>query len=66
MKISGTMDRIPQRDLREHSHSELAAFYISPPTKKSLFEVFSTHPPMEKRIAALARLEQQLQGTLPA
>ena len=61
MKINGTMQRIPQQDLR--AHSELAAFYISPPTKKSLFEVFSTHPPMDKRIAALARLEQQLQGT---
>ena len=64
MKISGTMDRIPQQDLREHAHSELAAFYISPPTKKSVFALFSTHPPMEKRIAALARLEQQLQGTI--
>jgi heat shock protein HtpX len=63
MKISGTMDRIPQRDLREHAHSELAAFYIAPPTKQSLFALFATHPPMEKRIAALARLEQQLQGT---
>jgi heat shock protein HtpX len=63
MKISGTMDRIPQRDLREHAHAELAAFYISPPKKQSLFAIFSTHPPMEKRIAALARLEQQLQGT---
>jgi heat shock protein HtpX len=64
MKISGTMDRIPERDLREHAHGELAAFYISPPTKKSVFALFSTHPPMEKRIAALARLEQQLQGTV--
>ena len=63
MKISGQMDRIPQRDLREHAHSELAAFYISPPTRQSLFAIFSTHPPMEKRIAALAQLEQQLQGT---
>ena len=66
MKISGTMDRIPERDLREHAHSELAAFYISPPSKKSVFQLFATHPPMDKRIAALARLEQQLQGTLPA
>lgn len=63
MKINGSMDRIPQRDLRQHAHSELAAFYISPPTKKSLFELFSTHPPMDKRIAELAKLEQQLQGT---
>jgi heat shock protein HtpX len=60
MKISGTMDRIPQQDLR--AHSELAAFYISPPTKKSVFELFATHPPLEKRIAALSRLEAQLQG----
>ena len=28
-----------------------------------VFNLFSTHPPMEKRIAALARLEAQLQGT---
>jgi len=62
MRISGTMERIPDRDMRE-AHTELAAFYISPPTKRSLFELLSTHPPMEKRIAALARLEQQLQGT---
>jgi len=66
MKISGTMDRIPQRDLREHAHPELAAFYISPPSKKSVFQLFATHPPMDKRIAALARLEQQLQGTVTA
>jgi heat shock protein HtpX len=63
MKINGAMDRIPQRDLREHAHSELAAFYISPPSKRSFFALFSTHPPMEKRIAALAELERQLQGT---
>jgi heat shock protein HtpX len=61
MKINGTMDRIPEQDLR--AHSELAAFYISPPSKQSIFAMFATHPPMEKRIAALSRLEAQLQGT---
>jgi heat shock protein HtpX len=62
MKISGTMERIPQTDLR--AHPELNAFYIFPAgAKNSLFSLFSTHPPMEKRIAALARLEAQLQGT---
>jgi heat shock protein HtpX len=61
MRISGTMDRIPQRDLR--ASEELAAFYIFPPhAKNSLMNLFSTHPPMEKRIAALSRLEAQLQG----
>jgi heat shock protein HtpX len=62
MKISGTMERIPQTDLR--AHPELNAFYIFPAgAKRSLFALFATHPPMEKRIAALAKLEAQLQGT---
>lgn len=61
MKISGTMERIPQRDLR--ASEELAAFYIFPPhAKQSLMNLFSTHPPLEKRLAALDRLEAQLQG----
>jgi heat shock protein HtpX len=60
-KISGTMERIPQTDLR--THPELNAFYIIPAgAKRSLFALFATHPPMEKRIAALQRLESQLQS----
>jgi heat shock protein HtpX len=62
VKISGGMERIPERDLR--ASSELSAFYIFPPkTGKALAGLFSTHPPLEKRIAALQRLEAQLQGT---
>jgi len=62
MKISGTMERIPQTDLR--AHAELNAFYIFPAgAKRSVFALFATHPPIEKRLAALARLESQLQGT---
>jgi heat shock protein HtpX len=61
-RISSGMQRIPQRDLR--ATQELAAFYIFPPgAGKSLGALFATHPPMEKRIAALSRLEMQLQGT---
>ena len=61
MKISGTMERIPQTDLR--AHAEMNAFYIFPAnTKQSLLNLFSTHPPVEKRIAQLARLEAQLQA----
>ena len=61
LKISGTMDRLPMTDLR--AHSEMNAFYIIPAnTKKSLLNLFSTHPPVEKRIAQLARLEAQLQA----
>jgi heat shock protein HtpX len=63
LKIDGGMNQIPQRDLRAAS-GELAAFYIFPPkVKQSISSVFSTHPPLEKRIAALQRLETQLQGT---
>jgi heat shock protein HtpX len=62
LKISGTMGRIPQRDLRAAS-GELAAFYIFPPkAKQTVASLFSTHPPLEQRIAALERLEAQLQG----
>jgi heat shock protein HtpX len=61
LKISGTMDRIPQKDLR--ASSELSAFYIFPPSAKAAIgNLFSTHPPLEKRIARLERLEAQLQG----
>jgi heat shock protein HtpX len=61
LKISGTMERIPQTDLR--AHAEMNAFYIFPASaKNSIFNLFATHPPIEKRIAALQRLEAQLQG----
>jgi heat shock protein HtpX len=63
MRIDGAMGRIPQRDLRAAS-GELAAFYIFPPkAKQSVSNLFSTHPPLAARIAALQRLEAQLQGT---
>jgi heat shock protein HtpX len=61
MKLSGVNDRIPQSDLR--AHAEMNAFYIVPvKVKDSLYNLFSTHPPMEKRIEALSRLESQLQS----
>jgi heat shock protein HtpX len=62
LKISGTMEQIPTQDLR--ASEQMAAFYIvSPKLKSTVAGLFSTHPPMEKRIEALARLERQLQGT---
>jgi heat shock protein HtpX len=61
MKISGTMQRIPQQDLR--AAEGMSAFYIFPArAKASLWNLFSTHPPLEQRLAALDRLERQLQG----
>jgi heat shock protein HtpX len=62
-KISSGMHQIPQKDLR--TASELQAFFIFP-SGKSIAGLFATHPPMEKRIAALARLEAQLQGQIAA
>jgi heat shock protein HtpX len=65
MKISGINERIPQNDLR--AHAEMNAFYIVPVrVKESIFNLFSTHPPLEQRLAALSRLEAQLQGTSTA
>src|SRR4051794_8178651 len=62
VKISGGMARIPQKDLR--AASEMNAFFIFPAgAGKGIGALFQTHPPMEKRIAALGRLEAQLQGT---
>ncbi len=64
LKINGQMDQIPQRDLRAAS-GELAAFYIFPPkAKQTVATLFSTHPSLEQRLAALARLESQLQGVV--
>ena len=64
-KISSGMHAIPQKDLR--AASELNAFFIFPAgAGKGIAGLFATHPPMEKRIAALARLESQLQGQVAA
>src|SRR4051812_29400791 len=64
-KISSGMHNIPQKDLR--AASELNAFFIFPAgVGKGIAGLFATHPPIEKRIAALARLESQLQGQVAA
>ena len=60
MKISGTINEIPSRDLR--TATQMNAFFVVPARRKgSISAVFATHPPLEKRIAALSRLESQLQ-----
>jgi len=65
-KIASGMHRLPEQDLRVAK--EMQAFFIFPAgAKNSLMGLFSTHPPMEKRIEALGRIETQLQqGTLAA
>jgi len=62
LKISGTIERVPTQDLRRAEG--MSAFFILPArTKNSLMNIFADHPPLEKRLAALQRLESQLQGT---
>jgi heat shock protein HtpX len=65
VKISSAVEQLPTRDLREAERLErMNAFFIVPVRVKSALQaVFSTHPPMEKRIERLQRLESQLQGT---
>jgi heat shock protein HtpX len=60
IRISGTMERVPSRDLRA-AEGMSAFFIISPRAKRSLMNVFADHPPLEQRLAALERLEGQLQ-----
>jgi len=61
LKISGTMERVPSQDLRRAEG--MSAFFILPArTKKSLMNIFADHPPLEQRLAALERLESQLQS----
>jgi heat shock protein HtpX len=59
LKISGVNERIPAKDLRVAG--EMQAFFISPVGHR-VAGLFATHPPLEKRLAALQRLEAQLQG----
>jgi len=62
LKISGTIERVPSQDLRRAEG--MSAFFILPArTKKSLMNIFADHPPLEQRLAALERLESQLQST---
>ncbi|HOV67184.1 MAG TPA: zinc metalloprotease HtpX [Methanoregulaceae archaeon] len=60
-KISGLMERVPRRDLREVEG--MNAFFIIPAISgSSFFNLLSTHPPVEARIAALVRIEQEMEA----
>ena len=58
-KIASNIARIPQRDLREVEG--MNAFFIVPTNwKSSVGELFHTHPPLEKRLARLAAIAQEM------
>lgn len=62
-KISGEMAQIPTEDLR--TMEPVNAFMIAPAPNRSrrgldLNALFSTHPPLEKRLANLARIANEL------
>jgi heat shock protein HtpX len=58
-KIASDMTRIPQRDLRQVEG--MNAFFIIPTNvKKHAAELFMTHPPLEKRLARLAEIAQEM------
>jgi heat shock protein HtpX len=58
-KIASRMTQIPQRDLREVE--AMNAFFIIPTNvKSSLGELFSTHPPLEKRLRNLEKVAREM------
>ena len=59
MKISGVMDRVPSEDLRKMEG--MNAFFTVPALSgSSLMDIFSTHPSVEKRIAKLEKMQQEM------
>ena len=63
-KIASRITQIPQRDLREVAG--MNAFFIMPTSwKQSFGQVFMTHPPLEKRLAALAEIAREMGRPVP-
>jgi heat shock protein HtpX len=60
-KISNRMEYVPAEKKRQVEGAN--AFFIIPAISGStIMELFATHPPLEKRIAALEAVEQELRG----
>ena len=60
MKISGTMQRVPNRDLRQVEG--LNAFFIIPvhSGRQTIANLFSTHPPVQMRVQRLLDMEASM------
>ena len=60
MTISGVMERVPSRDLREVE--AMNAFFIIPAVSgESIMNLLSTHPSVEARIRALTEMERKME-----
>jgi heat shock protein HtpX len=62
-KVSGSIARIPTKDLRDAQ--PLNAFFFAPALSRrqgetTIANLFSTHPPLEKRMAQLAKISREL------
>jgi heat shock protein HtpX len=58
-KISGRMDYVPPEQKQAVQGANM--FFIIPALSgRSIMELFSTHPPLEKRVAALQQVEAEL------
>jgi len=65
MKLSEDIKHVPDQDLRQAER--MNAFFIIPTSvKSSVHTLFMTHPPLEKRLEALQRMEAQLQAPVTA
>ncbi|TFG91156.1 MAG: zinc metalloprotease HtpX, partial [Candidatus Atribacteria bacterium] len=58
-QISGIMTRTPTEDRRKVEG--MNAFFIIPAVSGSIMNLFSTHPSVEKRIAALEKIQRGLE-----
>lgn len=63
VKISGDMSRIPNEDLR--GAQALSAFFFAPAINRaSVNAMMATHPPLEQRLAQLAKVGAELSDPL--
>lgn len=59
-KLSGDMNKIPEKDLRASASANHLALIPAVNAKASFGQLFSTHPSLDKRLEQLAKISAQL------